>query len=122
MNLKKYAKFFGFVFILVGILGFIPAITTHNMLLGLFHVNALHNLFHIVSGVIAYGVSKSSRASKLFFQIFGIVYGTLAVLGFGEGEKPIFGMIANNIPDAWLHLLFALLALYLGFLFKSERE
>jgi hypothetical protein len=124
MSLKQFAKIFGVVFILFGILGFIPGITTdQGMLLGIFHVNALHNLFHIISGAVAYGVSrKSTRASKLYFQIFGIIYGVIAFLGFGKGDQDLFGCIANNRADAWLHLVIAIVALYLGFLYKKTVE
>lgn len=124
MNLKQFAKIFGIVFILVGILGFIPGITNaQGMLLGIFHVNALHNLFHIVSGAIAYWVSrKGTRASKLYFQIFGIIYGVLALMGFGKGDQDLLGCIANNMADAWLHLVIAIVALYLGFLYKKTAE
>ncbi|PYL96244.1 MAG: DUF4383 domain-containing protein, partial [Verrucomicrobia bacterium] len=45
---------FGIVFLAVGILGFVPGVTSDvngmPMLLGIFHVNTAHNLVHIVSG------------------------------------------------------------------------
>jgi uncharacterized membrane protein YfcA len=50
---KTMAVLFGVVFLLVGILGFVPAVTKDQMLLGIFHVNAAHNCVHLLSGVVA---------------------------------------------------------------------
>ena len=114
------AKVFGVVFLLVGILGFIPGIAPDGHLLGIFHVNAAHNIVHLLTGAIALAVGCSSmRASRLFFQVFGIVYALVAVLGFVYGNQPIFGIIANNIADAWLHVMIACVAVYFGFVAKT---
>ena len=45
---KTAAVLFGVVFLLVGILGFVPAVTKDQMLLGIFHVNAAHNCVHLL--------------------------------------------------------------------------
>jgi uncharacterized membrane protein len=50
--IKSAAILFGIVFLAVGILGFVPGVTTNEMLLGIFHVNAAHNVVHIASGII----------------------------------------------------------------------
>jgi hypothetical protein len=119
--LKKYAKIVGIVLVIVGILGFIPGINMKGHLLGIFHVNAAHNIVHIVSGLIAFWTSRTSmRASRLFFQIFGVVYFLVALLGFGYGNREILGLIANNCADSWLHLAFGLIFGYLGFLYKGK--
>ena len=56
-----------------------------------------HNFIHILTGAIAYWTSrKSQRASQLFFQIFGIVYGVVALLGFGAGDSPVLGFILER--------------------------
>src|SRR4051812_32214391 len=53
---KTAAILFGLVFLLVGILGFVPAATPDTngmpMLLGIFHVNTVHNFIHLASGVV----------------------------------------------------------------------
>jgi len=119
--LKKFAKFVGIVLIVIGVLGFIPGITYRHNLLGLFHVNTLHNLVHLASGVIAYLASRSSmRASQLFFQIFGIIYAMIGLMGFGYGNRDILGVLANNMADTWLHLIMGVVFLYSGFLYKSK--
>ena len=113
---KTAAKIFGAAFLLAGILGFVPAAAPNGMLLGLLHVNPAHNVVHLLTGAIALCVGlASSSASRLFFRIFGVVYAIVAVLGFVYGNEPILGLIANNIPDAWFHLIVAATSLFLGF-------
>ena len=53
MNLKTFAWIFGVVFILIGVLGFVPALNPGGLLLGIFEVNSFHNLVHILSGIAA---------------------------------------------------------------------
>jgi hypothetical protein len=117
--LKKLAIVFGVVFLAIGVLGFIPALTPNGHLLGLFHVNTLHNVVHLLSGAVALYVGLTSEGgSKLYFQIFGLVYAVVAILGFIYGDRPILGLVANNAADTWLHVVIAVAALYLGFLMK----
>ncbi|HSI20346.1 MAG TPA: DUF4383 domain-containing protein [Verrucomicrobiae bacterium] len=113
---KKLAMIFGAIFTLVGILGFIPGVTNDNMLLGIFHVDTLHNLFHLVTGLIGLYLGTSSEGgSKSWFQIFGIIYALLTVLGFVYGEEKILGLIVNNTADTWLHLVLTAALLAVGF-------
>jgi hypothetical protein len=114
--IKKAAIAFGLVFLLVGILGFVPGVTKDEMLLGIFHVNAAHNAVHLLSGVVALGCGMASaRAAQLYFQIFGIVYGLVAVLGFIQGDSHLLGVVSNNRADTWLHVGISVVALLLGF-------
>lgn len=114
--MKTAAIIFGIVFLLIGILGFVPAIAPDEMLLGIFHVNTAHNIVHLLSGVVAMACGLASvGASRLYFRMFGIVYGLVAVLGFFQGEGHLLGLISNNMPDVWLHVAISLGALVLGF-------
>jgi len=119
---KKFAMIFGVILVVVGVLGFIPGVTnSDNMLLGIFHVNALHNVIHLVSGVVALAAGMSSfSASKMYFQIFGVIYALVAILGFVYGDKDILTLVASNMADTWLHVVIALVALYFGFASKDE--
>jgi len=113
---KTLALLFGAVFVLVGILGFIPAVAPNEHLLGIFHVNAAHNAVHLLSGVVAIICGLASeRAAILFFRIFGVVYGLVAVLGLVGGDRPILGIISNNMADVWLHIAIAAVSLMIGF-------
>lgn len=123
MSLKKCARDFGVVLFLMGLLASIPGLTIDAHFLGIFKVNIYTNLLHLATGVIAFVLSHSSiKACKISFQIFGLIYGTLALLGFGYHEADIFGYFANNLADSWVHLAICILSLYLGFLYKSSRN
>src|SRR5436853_6540748 len=117
---KTAAILFGIVFLAVGILGFVPGITTDvngmPMLLGIFHVNPAHDFVHIASGVVFLLCGMAGPGpSRTFFKIFGVVSALVAVMGFVVGNGMIFGLISNNIADTWLHVVLALVMLYLGF-------
>jgi Domain of unknown function (DUF4383) len=117
---KKAAVLFGVVFLLVGILGFVPAVTKDQMLLGIFHVNAAHNCVHLLSGVVALFCGMTSfSASRWYFRIFGLVYGLVAVMGFFVGDGMLLGLISNNTADTWLHVGIAAVSLLLGFVATS---
>ena len=115
--LMRYAKIFGWAFIGAGVLGFIPGITTADgHLLGIFHVNAAHNVVHLLSGGVALWAGyQSENTSRMYFRIFGVVYALVALLGMFTGREAIFGLIANNMADVVLHLAIAVAALWLGF-------
>src|SRR5262249_25677537 len=113
---RSAAYVFGAAFLIAGILGFVPAATPGGMLFGLFHVNTAHNSVHLLTGVIALWTGATGlEAAKRFFQVFGVIYAAVAILGFIYGDAPIFGLIANNLGDTWLHVAVAILSLYLGF-------
>ncbi|WP_068467575.1 DUF4383 domain-containing protein [Candidatus Protochlamydia phocaeensis] len=118
--LKTCAIVFGVIMLIIGLLGFVPQVNPNGMLLGLFHVNLLHNLIHLATGLAALLCGLTSEyASRIFFQIFGIVYGLVALLGYYYLDHPIFGILANNLADAILHTLIAAFSLYLGFGYHS---
>lgn len=114
--LSNIAKVFGVVFLLIGVLGFVPALTPDGHLLGIFEVNAVHNVIHLLSGAVALAAGFTGyRESKLYFQVFGVVYGLVAVLGLFYGENAILGIVAHNMADLLLHIVIAGAALTLGF-------
>jgi hypothetical protein len=107
---KTVVTILGVVFIAIGLLGFV-----NNPILGIFGVNTLHNLVHIVSGVLAlWAVNRGMDATVLFSKVFGIVYGVVAVLGF---VLPAFMMslLAVDMTDNILHVVLAVIFLYIGF-------
>lgn len=124
--IKRAVLIFGWVFLLIGIMGFIPALRMgggegYGYLLGLFAVDSLHNWVHILTGAAALAVGyRSEAASRLYFKIFGIVYTLVALLGFVYGNSPLLGIMAHNMIDAVFHLLIAATALYLGFAARRQ--
>jgi len=120
--IRKIAIGFGAILLIVGILGFVPGVTDNGLLLGIFEVNMVHNLIHIVSGAAALLAGMATeRAARIFFQVFGVLYGLVAVMGLFTGEEPLLGIVAVNHADHILHAAIALFSLIVGFAFSTQR-
>lgn len=113
---QKAAWGFAAVFLLIGILGFVPGITTADgYLLGIFEVGAMHNIIHLLTGAVAaLAAWKSAHYSRLYFQIFGVVYALVTIIGFVQGSS-VLGLFGVNMADNVLHLVIAAAALWFGF-------
>jgi len=123
MSHKKCARDFGIVLFLIGLLACIPGLTLDAYFLGVFKVNLSTNGLHFITGLIGYLLSHSSlKACKIYFQVVGLLYGVIAILGFGYGDSDILDTFAKNMADTWVHLIICLLSLDLGFLYKSTRN
>jgi len=120
-TIQKLAAVFGVVFIIIAIIGFLapggmsmqptdPA--TAAKVLGLFPVNLLHNIVHLVFGIWGLAASRSWGGSKQFFVWVGILYAILTVVGFlspnGFGYVPLAG------ADIGLHCVLAIVMLAIG--------
>lgn len=119
--LQKIAYIVGFVMVALGVLGFVPSASPGGLLLGLFQVDTLHNIVHLVTGLLALTAASSivpEFTTRRFFQIFGVIYGIVALLGLFQ-PGPVLGMMANNTADTVLHIVIALVSLYLGFVYKE---
>ena len=107
---KSFGMLFGIVFLAVGILGFVPGVTTTGadgmpMLLNIFMVNTAHSIVHIASGAVFLLASMAGAgAASLWFKLFGLVYAVVAVLGFMTPNGMLLGLISNNPADTWLHV------------------
>jgi hypothetical protein len=109
---KTIVLVLGVVFVLVGILGFF-----NDPVLGIFEVDAVHNIVHLASGLLAlFAVSMGESGAKTFAKIFGLVYALVAILGLvmGGNEK-LLGLMEINSADNWLHVALALVFLFAGF-------
>lgn len=117
------AKVAGAVLLVVGILGFIPAFVVDGALLGIFGVNLLHNLIHLVTGgvLLAVGYMNDGVNARVTNQIFGVVYLLVAILGF---VAPAFmdtlinlngTGVVSPIWDNGLHLLLGVVFAGVGF-------
>ena len=115
---QNLAWVFGIVFVLVGVLGFVPAVTPDGHFLGIFEVDPVHNIIHLLSGILALGAAWTGSYARLYFQVFGVVYGVVAVAGFVQGDT-VLGLIATNMADHVLHLAIAAVALWAGFGMKE---
>ncbi|GGE93831.1 DUF4383 domain-containing protein [Mycetocola zhadangensis] len=117
---RLLATIFGAVYLLVGLLGFavtggLSIIATEgNLLLGLFAVNPLHNIAHLLIGLalLIAGVSTVS-ASKTVNTVVGAVYLLLGIVGFFLVDTA-FNILALNTADHFLHLGSAIVLLGVG--------
>ncbi len=121
---KKAAMIFGVVLLAVGVLGFVPGVTIENdegakLLLGIFHVDTIHNIIHILTGLVALVASQATNYARMYFQVFGVVYALVAIIGFMQGDS-VLNLFPINLADNFLHVLIAAVALYLGFGTKAE--
>jgi hypothetical protein len=118
----------GAVFLLVGIAGFVPGITTdydrlgfagHQsgaLLLGLFAVSVLHNLVHAAFGVAGLVLSRTPTGARNFLVYGGIVYAVLWLYGLLVDHGSPANFVPVNTADNWLHLLLAVGMIALGVL------
>jgi hypothetical protein len=108
---KTIVMVLGVVFVLIGVLGFF-----NDPILGLFEVDLVHNIVHLLSGVVAlFMASMGESSAKTFAKVFGIVYGLVAILGFVMGAGELLGIMQINSADNWLHVLLTVVFLYVGF-------
>ncbi|WP_420369507.1 DUF4383 domain-containing protein [Curtobacterium sp. L1-20] len=126
---QKGAAVFGVVFLLVGIAGFIPGLTmdmgtmsvaghgSMAMLVGLFQVSVLHNIVHLLFGVVGLLAARTPRGSRLYLVVGGIVYAVLFVYGlFTAGMADPANFVPLNSADNVLHLVLAVAMIVLGLL------
>jgi hypothetical protein len=62
----------------------------------------------------------STGASRIYFRVFGVIYGLVAVMGFMVGDGMLLGLISNNTADTWLHVAIAAVSLLFGFMPASS--
>ena len=127
MSIASAALLFGVVFVLAGVSGFFPSPippgappltveTGHGLALGLFPINILHNLVHLLFGVLGIAASRGAGLSAQgYFRLVAVVYALLVVLGLMTATHTTFGLIPIWGNDVWLHGLLAAVAAYFGF-------
>lgn len=121
--LKKVAMVFGVVFLLIGLLGFVPGITTTDsngmqQLLGLFMVDTTHNFVHIVTGVLGLVGAMNNRYAKWYLVGFGVIYALVTLVGFFDDT--LFGLMKVNMADNILHLVLAVALLGTGLGLRAD--
>lgn len=135
MKTRYFALVYGIIFLVVGIAGFIPGLlmpsaadhvlavdAMSGRLLGLFPVNILHNIVHILFGLWGLAAYRSFGAARLYAQVVAVVYAILAVMGFIPVLNTTFGLVPLYGHDIWLHALLAAVAAYFGFARVDQPE
>lgn len=128
--IQNVARLVGIVFLLVGIAGFIPGITTNLYdglefagnngnaeLLGIFSVSILHNIVHVLFGVAGLALAATASGARTFLIGGGAIYLVLWLLGLLGGAD----WIPSNDADDWLHLVLGVGMIALGVVLTRER-
>jgi hypothetical protein len=127
-TLQGAALAVGIVFLLVGIAGFIPGITTNYSdltfaghdsdakLLGIFQVSILHNIVHLLFGIAGIAASRSWSGARGYLMGGGVVYLVLWLYGLLVDKASSANFVPVNAADDWLHLVLGIGMVALGLL------
>jgi hypothetical protein len=135
MQTRYFALVFGIFYTIVGIAGFIPQLVqepppgapdlavngSYGYLFGLFPVNILHNIVHVLVGLLGIAAFANFPAARWYSRALLVVFGLLAIMGLIPDLMTTFGLIPLFGHDVWLHALTALAGGYFGFLAPEER-
>ena len=125
-NVQKAAAIVGVVFLLVGVLGFIPVITTNfgdlsfaghqsdARLFGLFQVSILHNIVHLLFGIAGLALARTAAQARTYLVFGGVIYLVLFVYGLIVGQESAANFVPVNTADDILHLVLGLGMVGLG--------
>lgn len=112
---RKAALAVAAVFLLVGIAGFIPGVTTdfdkmefaghlsEAKLLGIFQVSVLHNIVHALFGVAGFALARTAAGARAFLIGGGAIYLVLWLYGLLVSEHSAANFVPVNMADDWLH-------------------
>ena len=128
MVTRRFALVVGIIYLVIGIAGFIPGLVQgqdypdlavdagSGALLGLFPVNVVHHLVHLLIGVLGIAAYRAFDTARLYARGLAIVYGVLAVMGLISAANlhTMFGLTPLFSHDVWLHAGTAIIAAYFG--------
>lgn len=116
----------GVVFLIVGIAGFIPGLTSNvdtitfaghhsdALLLGVFQVSVLHNIVHLVFGVVGIVLARTHGAARSYLIGGGVIYLLLFAYGLIVDRASEANFVPLNDADNWLHLGLGVTMVVLG--------
>jgi len=123
---QTVATVVGLTFLLVGILGFVPGITTHYgdlsfaghssdaKLLGIFQVSVLHNIVHLLFGIAGVVLARTPSGAVSFLIGGGVIYLVLWIYGLIVDKGTDANFVPLNSADDWLHLALGLVMVGAG--------
>jgi hypothetical protein len=133
-NVQKAAAIVGVVFLLVGLLGFIPGITTNfgdlsfaghhsdARLFGLFQVSILHNIVHLLFGIAGLAMARTAAQARTYLVFGGAIYLVLFVYGLIVGQESAANFVPVNTADDFLHLILGIGMIGLGLALTRDRR
>ena len=134
MDTRKFALIWGILFLVITASGVVPGLlqepapgdpdlavdAMHGRALGLFPVNILHNLVHLLFGIWGIMASRRLDAARNYARVTAIVYAVFIVMGLVPGLATTFGLVPLHDNDVWLHVLLAAPAAYFGFVHRDR--
>lgn len=133
-SVQRAAQTVGAVFLLVGVLGFIPGVTSNYgslgfaghgsgaLLLGIFQVSVLHNVVHLLFGVAGLLMARTRTQAKSFLLYGGVIYLILWVYGLLVGHDTPANFVPVNNADNWLHLVLGIGMIALALLLSRDTD
>ncbi len=110
-SVSRSVKALGIILVIIGIWGFFQ-----NPILGLFLVDPMHNVFHLLTGILAIVFAARGEApAKQYSKVIGVVYALITIAGFFMSGVYELGFMRMNDTDDWLHLFLTAAFLYLGY-------
>ena len=131
-TVQSAALLAGILFLAVGILGFVPGITTHYgdltfaghdsgaKLLGIFQTSILHNIVHLLFGLVGIAMARSWEGARTFLIGGGVVYLVLFVYGLLAHGSSSANFIPVNSADNVLHVALGVAMIVLGIVLGRE--
>ena len=122
----------GILLMLVGILGFVPGITSqystlmflgpdsHAMFLGVFQVSMLLNIVQLAIGATGWAMSRTEDGARNFLLGAGALYVVLAIFGFIVGVDSAANFLSLNMMDNWTHLVLGVVMASAGWLLSRS--
>lgn len=113
---QKAALAVALAFLVVGVLGFVPGVTTEydgmtfggqqseSLLLGVFQVSILHNIVHLLFGAAGLALARTAVGARGFLIGGGVVYLALWIYGLVIDQSSAANFVPVNTADNWLHL------------------
>ena len=131
-TVQSAALLAGTLFLAVGILGFVPGITTHYgdlsfaghdsgaKLFGIFQTSILHNVVHLLFGLIGIAMARSWEGARTFLIAGGTIYLVLFVYGLLAHGSSGWNFIPVNSADNVLHAALGVVMIALGLVLGRE--
>ncbi len=107
----------GILFTWVGFFGFFVSLSMTAGILFVFDVDLVHNLIHLVTGLLAL-FATFAEWSRLFNRIFGVIYLILGIAGLFPAlylDGRLLGITHVNAADNVLHIVVGLVACIVGY-------
>jgi hypothetical protein len=80
-----------------------------------FMVSVLHNIVHLLFGIVGIALSRSAASARLYLIVGGVIYLVLWIYGLVIDMKSAANFVPLNTADNWLHLVLGVGMIALGF-------